>query len=47
MKEIKEYNELDKAVNSTISSVKSDMISILNNHFLSSLDEYGCDRMEK
>lgn len=47
MKEIKEYNELDKAVNPTISSVKSDMTSILNNHFLSSLDEYGCDRMEK
>ena len=47
MKEIKEYNELDKAVNPTISSVKSDMASILNNHFLSSLDEYGCDRMEK
>ena len=47
MKEIKEYNELDKAVNPTISSVKLDMTSILNNHFLSSLDEYGCNRMEK
>ena len=47
MKGIKEYNELDKAVNPTISSVKSDMISISNNHYLSLLDEYGCDRMEK
>ena len=32
MKGIKEYNELDKTVNPTISSVKSDMISISNNH---------------
>ena len=47
MKGIKEYNELDKTVNPTISSVKSDMTSISNNHYLSLLDEYGCDRMEK
>ena len=47
MKGIKEYNELDKAVNPTISSVKSDMASISNNHYLSLLDEYGCNRMEK
>ena len=47
MKGIKEYNELDKAVNPTISSVKSDMASISHNHYLSLLDEYGCNRMEK
>ena len=47
MKQIKEYQELDKAVNPTFNSVKADMKSISDNHYMSTLDEHGCDRSEK
>lgn len=47
MKQIKEYQEIDKAVNPTFISVRDDMASISSNHFLSELDEDGCKRMEK
>ena len=47
MKQIKEYNELDKVANVTFLSVKSDMKQVANNHYMSLLDEYGCERLEK
>ncbi len=47
MKEITEYKELDKVGNATIIVVKSDMEQVSDNHYMSSLDEYGCTRLEK
>ena len=47
MKQIKEYQEIDKAVNPTFVSTKNDMKQVANNHYMSLLDEYGCDRLEK
>ena len=47
MKQIKEYQEIDKTVNPTFMSVRDDMASISSNHYLSELDEDGCKRMEK
>ena len=34
MKQIKEYQEMDKAVNPTFNSVKADMKSISDNHYM-------------
>ena len=47
MKDIKEYQQLNVASNPTFEEVKSDMSQVANNHFMSLLDEYGCDRLEK
>ena len=47
MKDITEYKELDKVANATTLSVKLDMEQVVNNHYFSELDEYGCDRTEK
>ena len=47
MQNIKEYNALGATGDIELGTAKNDMNAVANNHNLSTLNEYGCTRMEK